>query len=246
MPSYKRTRSGSKKVTSYKKYSKGKVYAPLKRYAAVTPKYSSIYAFKRYTTINYLYSRQVGFQNTGLTVASPYLGMVFSLTQATPFIGGTVDNTSVGTLPNSTELGAVFDQYRIKGILVEVFFSHNTSTSGDPLLPILRQALDFDSVDGVNSLNEYQNRRVHQLGATPIGSLKFHLYNPTVQGVNQDTLGSVGSSSAVVSPWLDTNAPLVPHFGMRFEASNFQDTTAGTVGRFQFNIEYDLEFRRPR
>lgn len=237
-----------RKTSSYKstKLVKGKTYAPLMRYKPVTPKYSSIYYFKRYATINYLYNRQLGFQNTGLTVSSPYLGLSFALSQVSPWIGGVYDGTSAGLLPNSSELAAVFDQYRIKAILVEVFFSHNTSTSGDPLLPILRQALDFDSVDGTNSLNEYQNRRVHQLGATPIGSIKFHLYNPTAQGVMQDTLASTGTAAQQVSPWLDTNANLVPHFGMRFEASNFQDTTAGTVGRFQFNIEYDLEFRRPR
>lgn len=237
-----------RKTSSYKstKLVKGKTYAPLMRYKSVTPKYSSIYHFKRYATINYLYNRQLGFQNTGLTVSSPYLGLSFALTQVSPWIGGVYDGTSAGLLPNSAELAAVFDQYRIKAILVEVFFSHNTSSSGEPLLPILRQALDFDSVDGTNSLNEYQNRRVHQLGATPIGSIKFHLYNPTAQGVMQDTLASVGTASQQVSPWLDANANLVPHFGMRFEASNFQDSTAGTVGRFQFNIEYDLEFRRPR
>ena len=247
MPSYKRSRSGTKKSSiSYKKYSKGKTYAPLKRYKAVTPKYSSIYAFKRYATVNYLYNRQLGFQNTGLTVNSAYLGLAFSIQQVSPFIGGIYDGTSLGQLPNYNELLAVFDQFRIKKIIVEVFYSHNSSATGDALLPILREALDFDSVDGTNALNEYQNRRVHQMGATPIEPLKFWLVTPTTQGVVQDTLSSVGSGIGEVSPWLDTNASLTPHYGMRFEVSNFADATTGTVGRFQFNVEYDLEFRRPR
>lgn len=237
MPIVKKTKSKTSR------YLKGKSYP---RYRVPKPTYGTIYAFKRNAVVNYLYNRQLGFQNTGLTVSSPYLGFAFSIEQVSPFIGGTYDGTSLGLLPNSSELLAVFDQYRIKQIRCTVFYSHNTSSTGDALLPILRQALDFDSVDGINSLNEYQNMKVRQMGATPIQGLRYMLTTPTIQGAVQDTLSSVGTSSQIVSPWLDGNANLTPHFGMRFEASNFADTTTGTVGRFQFVFEYTLEFRRPR
>lgn len=240
MPTYKKARTGSYKKS---KYYKGKSY-PI--YKAPKPSYSLVYPIERNCVVNYLYSRQLGFQNVGLTVSSPYLGFAFSLQQASPFIGGTYDGTSAGSVPNYSELAAVFDQFRIKKIVCTVFYSHNSSATGDALLPILRQALDFDSVDGTNSLNEYQNMKVHQMGDTPAAGFKYWLTTPTVQGAVQDTLASVGSANAISSPWLDSNASLTPHYGMRFEASNFGDTTTGLTGRFQFIFKYSLEFRRPR
>lgn len=239
---YKRARTSSYKRG---KYLKGKSYATLKRYRSVTPSYATTYCFKRYAVINYLYSRAIGFQNLGLTVASPYLGFAFSLRQVSPFIGGTYDGTSAAALPNSAELAAVFDQFRIKKVIVTVFYSHNSSATSEALLPVVRQALDFDSVDGVNTLDEYQNRKVIQMTGISTGK-KFWLTTPTVQGVVQDTLASVGSGSQQISPWLDANADLTPHYGMRFQASNFGDTSTGVVGTFQFAFDLELEFRRPR
>lgn len=244
MPSYKRKRSTptSSKVLKGKSYYKS--YYP--RYKTISPSYSTVYPIERNAVVNYIYNRQLGFQNTGLTISSPYLGFVFSMSQASPYIGGTYDGTSAGTVPNQAELAAVFDQYRIKKIICQVFYSHNSSATGDAILPILRQALDFDSVDGTNSLNEYQNMKVRQMGDTPNNSLKYWLTTPTVQTVSQDTIASVGTSQATTSPWLDSSAVNVPHYGMRFEASNFADTTTGSVGRFQFVFTYTFEFRRPR
>lgn len=235
-----------RKVTkSSSKIFKGKSYN-LKLYKPPKPSYSLVYPIERNAVVSLGYSRALGFQNFALTASSPYLGLVFSLNQISPYIGGTYDGTSAGAIPNSSELAAVFDQFRIKKIEVQVFYSHNVSATGDALMPLLRQALDFDSVNGTNALTEYQGFKTKQMGMYGTDGIMFLLYNPTVQGVIQDATATTGTGQALVSPWLDSSAINTPHFGMRFQAEPFSDTTAGTVGRFVFNVKYLLEFRRPR
>lgn len=252
MPSqvYKRRRLGSYKSTTGKtKVYKGKSYGSygkMSMYKQPKVSYATVYPIERTCTINYLVNRQLGFQNLGQTVNSPFLGFNFSLRQVAPYIAGLYDSTSASGLPNSSELAAVFDQYRIKSLEVKVFYSHNSSATGEALIPVLRQCLDFDSVDGTNTLQEYQNCRIHQLQNLPNSGLKFLLLNPTVNVVVQDTQTTTGTSQSKVSPWLDTNATEVPHFGMRFELSSFQEANTGTIGRIQFVFKIMTEFRRPR
>lgn len=245
MPSYKRSRTGSYKKP---KYIKGKSYKSSKLTLYKTPKasYSLVYPIERNATVLLGYSRALGFQNFALTASSPYLGLLFSINQVSPYLGGTYDGTSAGVVPNSSELLAVFDQYRIKRIEVQLFYSHNVSATGDALMPLLRQALDFDSVNGTNALTEYQGCRTNQMGMYMTDGIKYNLFNPTVQGVVQDSTTTTGTANALVSPWIDSSANNTPHFGMRFQAEPFGDTTAGVAGRFSINVKYLLEFRRPR
>lgn len=185
-----------------------------------------------------------GFDDPNSTAVSPYLGLSFSLDGVQPWLGGA--NLTEIPLPNASELQSVFDKYRLTKVLVEVFYSHNSSGTTEPRLPVLTQALDFDSVDGTSALNEYAGARMIQFGNN-VNSQRFNLYNPTAtyaMGSDAPLIAVVGGQK--ISPWLDSAASGINHYGMRFQLSNFGGTQNATVGTFLFNIRLSFEFKNPR
>lgn len=237
----KRTRyySRSKSSKSYKRAARSSYKAKLYR----SP-YSQVYPIERRCQFLLDNNPLNGFKDPLTAAFSPFLGLSFSLDGVQPWLGGAT--IAEVALPNSSELQAVFDKYRLAKVLVEVFYSHNSSPTGDPRLPVLTQALDFDSVDGTSLLNEYAGARLIQFGNN-VNSQRFNLYNPTattVMGSDAPLIAVV--SGQKVSPWLDSAASGVNHYGMRFQLSNFGGTQNAVVGTFMFNVKMSFEFKNPR
>lgn len=234
---YKRSKYATARTS---KSSRRRMYKP-KLYRSP---YSIIYPIERRAQFLLDNNPLNGFDDPNSTAISQFLGLSFSLDGVQPWLGGT--NITEIPLSNSSELQSVFDKYRLTKVLVEVFYSHNSSPTGDPRLPVLTQALDFDSVDGTSLLNEYAGARLVQFGNN-VNSQRFYLTNPTAtyaMGSDAPLIAVVGGQK--VSPWLDTAAPGINHYGMRFQVSNFGGTQNATVGTFLFNIRLSFEFKNPR
>lgn len=233
---YKKARTYKSRVSkSYKRSYKPKLYK--------SP-YSMVYPIERACQVVMGLNPSLGFYDFTSTNTSLYFGLSFALEGVTPWLGGSVQ-TEVG-IPSSAELQSLFDKYRIKKVEVEVFYGHNSSESTQPYLPVITQALDFDSVNGTNDLNEYAGAQTRQFGNNN-GAHKFKLYNPTIaQSVGSDAplIAVIGAQK--VSPWLDTAAPGINHYGMRFQVSNFGSSTNALVGRFIFRFKITYEFKCPR
>lgn len=251
MPVYKKRRYSKPQVATSiarKLRSKGYRYSSYPKYRQVSS-YAKIYTFERICNINVTIHDQFGFSN-GSGAYSNHLGLNFQLAGMGLYVGGSYVLTSA--IPSQSEFQALFDRYRIDKVEVTPIWScnytgNNTSTITTPLL---HQALDFDTVDGTNSLFEYPQCKTLQLGSINNGLTKFICYPCVTSAVSQiDTsTGTVSASLAESSkhPWLDAGAPNIQHFGMRFQYDSMGSTYNNNSGTIQFICRFYFSFKNSR
>lgn len=247
----------SSKIQKY--LSKRKKRAPLRTYLVPTRKlrvarpytsYQQRYPIERSASIICIINESSGFNNAGI-----YLGMSFCLSGVnwyTVTSGGVVTFQGQAPIPNVSEFQALFDKWKLEKVQVKMIFSNNTSNVSTPTtaLPVIYQAIDFDSVQGFNNLNEYPQVRTCQLGSINDGFPTFMLYNPKaidlIQNINSSNVVSSIQGGTKVSPVLDTAAPDIQHYGMRFQYQNFNDNSNVSVGQVLFQIKLSYCFYNVR
>jgi hypothetical protein len=155
---------------------------------------------------------------------------------------------------NGSNFSTTFDQYRIKKISMEVFFSSNTSSvTTTTQLPMCYLVTDVDDTFGLGSATNalaYGSCIPFQLGANgaKYGKQIFYLNKPTIAQSavnNQNSSTSTPSAALTVSPWLDCNATSVQHLGFKL----FLDTIAATnvaEGYVTFVFKCIHEYRSTR
>lgn len=163
-------------------------------------------------------------------------------------------------LPNYTEFTVLFDQYKINGVrltitpfssdspvqLATVGGNSNQSVSG-----FLHSITDYDdntpvaaSVAGINAMRQYESYRCSRLfkhGAVMSRYIRPH--------IAQSAYGaSVFTSFQNSGPkWIDSNSPLVEHYGVKGVFEVFEPVT-GLNPFYWFKVEATLymSFKNPR
>lgn len=229
-----------------KNQSKAYLYGKRSRYPLYKKPsaYAMIYPIQRRAqyTCNLVPSR--GFVDQISSQYSFFLGFQFSLEGVQPWLA--TQAQAEQPLPNSSELQSLFDRYRLKKVIVTVYYSVNSSETGQVPMPLIKQALDFNQVTGTNDLNEYAGSHVKQMGNATNG-WKFYLTTPTVSNaVETNTAPTANLAQSAISPWIDTASPGVNHYGMRFQAGVFGNASDSVAGNFLFQFELFYEFKNPR
>lgn len=129
---------------------------------------------------------------------------------------------SLSDLPNATEIKALYQQYKIKKIVLTFEPSYNQNALGFWLVTTSSQALpkkfvrvvhDYEDANALaNEADylQYANCRNFVHGQ----KFKVVLY-PKVINYVENSGGAATGANPVPSPWLDTDTDTVPHFGIK-------------------------------
>lgn len=152
-----------------------------------------------------------------------------SFTMGLPLAGALPFTTDVGlaskyelsSAVDYTDLTQLFDRYKIVGIKLKVLYQSNIGDVGRTALPVLYYAWDGDDNQSPSSAESVTTKAYCKTRILN-GNREFSIYfKPRVaKELNQGPFAATGQSSEK-APWVDSNSPSVPHFGMKFWLANF-------------------------
>lgn len=154
---------------------------------------------------------------------------------------------------NSSELTALYDQYKITGVKVTFQLLNNpdannqlvstTTTNATNFYPKLFVSRDYDDL-GLETANDLRERNTTQVRILRPNSVCSFFVRPAVR--NQLYLdGVTAANSPMWGQWLDCSSNTVPHYGMKF-ALDFMGVT--TVQDMFIRVEktYYIQFKNAR
>lgn len=174
------------------------------------------------------------------------LQMDFAFDQTRFYIDGT--QVMAVVTPAYTELGALFDKFRIDS--VEIFYSNSMSFNGNNgatpsnLLPNIVYVVDTDdaNTNTATEIQQYARCRNTQLGGVnTTGMQRLAVFRPE-PNMNMFTGSSAtgGAASAPKNLWLDCGTPTIKHYG--FKMAIDQITPSTTIGATWCQINFQIRF----
>lgn len=143
---------------------------------------------------------------------------------------------------NSTELGAIFDQYRITWARVNVTYQHNVSTaSGTSTMPSLFWVADYDDAIPVGAGGLREHAGVEMVPFSADKRMQVARVTPCFSGATYDPVGPATLfGEAAKRGWLDIGAPNTLHYGLKGYLANVELPATG-VGPFSTSFRFDVE-----
>lgn len=187
------------------------------------------------------------------TTQSPSLSMDFSLDAFRVYIGST--QVAAVVLPNYTEMGALFDKFRIDK--VDVYYTSSVYSNGGmgsaqaQYMPACAYSVDTDDSNpaACSDIQQYATCKYTQFGGNqtkpkllasfkPLPSLALYTTGTTVAGA-----ADLNSKNL----WLDCGTPGIKHYGMKMGLDQILTTTTGqTWYMVNFQVRYHLCFKDVR
>lgn len=181
------------------------------------------------------------------------------LTLATPALAGLTYQTwgtayTFSDPSGSSELAALYDQYRLVRVDVELVPIYNTSlstpTAGNgSLAGWLHSVQDYDdaaaptaSNTGILTLQQYRSYRCDPLVAH--GRLTWSIRPKVAMAAFGATLFT--QYAVTEAPWIDCNSAVVEHYGLKFIFEIVNPGANIAFLDYRFNVRYHLEMREVR
>lgn len=190
------------------------VAAPKARLYGMLNSNSTVYPFKRTTSVKWTMNTSTGFGALGFG-----LGINYSLAAInTSSTGGGSTNAN---LPNSAEFQALFDQYRINKVVLKIYFSNNTSTtaSSTSFLPTMYVCNDNDNSVAPSTLGELQQRpesKLWQLGTNGnTNNIRTITVYPNAVQAQYTGTAFTSFGDTPRKNWLDCAYPAIPMYGTK-------------------------------
>jgi len=235
----------SKKVSRKNKMSAGKTpdEAPVMYKQIPVMRQNPIHKFRRALTRQFSYNPA-----TGIDASGTYTIQIAFAPGGTNFrLGGISAYTD--NVPNSTEFSNLYDQWRLKGILLRMDATQNAfSNSGVAYSPpLVVFAADYDdSGDATaNALFEYPQSRTH--------SFQTNGYAPLICGMSPRPVRDVAGYGVLTSyspmeecPFIRTAELGTPHYGLKLALQLNGGSVNAVVAYFQVTIWFDMEFVNPK
>lgn len=201
----------------------------------------------------YRFTRTLNFDlninpSTGFATAGNNLNLVFALQGVSYFING----TGVGLIafPNYSEFTALFDQYMIESMEVELYWSKNSAAESgtNAVQPLIWSAYDYDDASNtsLSSLQQYPAIRSTALGEDGGKVLKMKI-SPVPRVQLPD--GSGGTAYAPTldrNPWIDCGYPAVEHLGVKTYLDTFGRTASLDIGTIKVVVRGHFAFKNVR
>lgn len=138
--------------------------------------------------------------------------------------GGALTSFGTGVFSNANALAAIYDQYRITRVNVEIMYSCNNSSENSPTiaLPILYAVVDYDDTAALGSSAQalgYSSCKTLQLGNSSGGGggkQYMSVSRPAVPTNVQTATGVNANGALLHSPWLNSDTTTTEHNGMKF------------------------------
>lgn len=225
------------------KVSKSSRDAPTLYRVVPVRKTNPIHSFRRAVTRQFAWNPAVGID-----------GFPYNTLQVTFAPGGInwrIAGTSVYTdaVPNATEFTSLYDQWRLKGVVVRFDASTNIySNSGIAYAtPLVYYIADYDDPNDttLTDMQQYPQMRVHSFNSGG--------YSPLILGCKPVPLNTLASAGFLNTfgvgyndEWLRTAEFSVPHYGLKYAFNANGGTQNTTVTYIQATVWLDFECTNPK
>lgn len=167
--------------------------------------------------------------------SSVYIGKFSS--QRTNFqqFGGVFSLNLDNALATLPYLSSNFDRYKINAIKIRVIPENNfAAVAGAGTLPTMKVCYDFDD-NNIPSVGDIEVRR----GKTHLLNKPFTItLTPKINHLIYQS-GTVSAQSPQKAPWINMNALLVPHYGVKFMIRDwYSNATTLNDLQLRFQITY--------
>jgi hypothetical protein len=214
---------------------------------------NTIYRFSRTANTLIGVNSFAGFTNTtGSTVYGLGLGIGFSL--GTTYFYGSTGSNFTATLPNVSEMVALFDRFKIERVTVRIVPSFNVlgaqvtavGTAIGAAIPICQEAVDFDDANAPTSTGDLLQR--NDLKIFRFDKERVRTLRPRASMAVSLGAGSTGVAAQSTDNWIDTTAAGQDaiHYGLKYWTESMATTPGYQTGYLMVYVDYDLAFSVPR
>lgn len=151
-------------------------------------------------------------------------------------------------MPQVSEFTNLYDEYRIRSVDIEIYFSQNTTNTTTSTIPLIHLANDWNSL-GSFSLTDMEQYPAKTYSCAAIG-VNYPIRWKVRPACRLDALttgGLLSTSALDANGWMDTAASNVRFLGTRIYGDTPTSAPpAGIVGSFTIKCTYNMEFRRMR
>lgn len=184
-------------------------------------------------------------QDTGFAGVGDTLQVFFSLTAVSFNVNGAPLVSPL--VPSSSEFSKLFDQWRIVGVDMEVFFSGNSQSivTAGTTLPLLWYVDDYDDANNtpLSLIQQYPRVKIANMGESG-GYVIRHRMTPRPSLIIPDGAGGFGAAPQLDGPtWIDTVTPGTPHYGLKLCLDTYGRTSAGDLGSLSFVAKVHFAFK---
>jgi hypothetical protein len=152
------------------------------------------------------------------------------------------------SLPNLTEFSNLFDQWRLKSVVVRGDFAAGySSTATTPvILPNMYYVADYDDSQDcqINDMLQYPQCNVHNFYRNGYEPFQVTLQPKPLRDVAGSGI-STGYGPMPVAPWLRTAEMSLPHYGLKI-AFDWMGKVQTEDVPLVITIWYNLEFTNPK
>lgn len=152
------------------------------------------------------------------------------------------------SLPDLTDFTNLFDQWRLKKVLVrfDIAAGYNNSASTPVIMPNIWYVSDYDDPQdlSLNNMLQYPQVQVHNFYKNGYEPLQVSLSPKPLRDVAGAGI-STGYGPMPVAPWLRTSDMTLPHYGMKF-ALDWMGKVQSAQIQIVVSIWYHLEFTNPK
>jgi hypothetical protein len=152
-------------------------------------------------------------------------------------------------LPNLSEFTALFDQWRIKSVMMRIDYTigqfSNSGVAYDP--PLLSYVADYDDSTQItlSSMLEYPQVRIHNFQENGYTPLILQLEPVPLRDIAGSGVAT-GYAPSTVAPFLRTAETSIPHYGLKMALNGAGASVNAVLGYFNIIVWYDLEFTNPK
>lgn len=185
---------------------------------------------------------------SGFALAGNNLNFVFALSGVSYYINGV--GSGFISFPNYSEFTSLFDQYQLKTMEVELYWSKNVAAESgtNAVQPLIWSVFDYDDASNttLSSLQQYPGVRTTILGEDGGKVLRMSL-TPRARLQLPDGAGGTGFSPTMVSnPWIDCSYPAVEHYGVKTYLDTFGRTASLDIGTIKVVVRGSFAFKNVR
>lgn len=151
-------------------------------------------------------------------------------------------------LPSVTEFSNLFDQWRLKSVIVRCDFAsgYSNSASTPIILPNIYYVADYDDSQDcdLNAMLQYPQCQVHNFYRNGYEPFQVSLSPKPLRDVAGSGI-STGYGPMAVAPWLRTADMSLPHYGLKM-ALDWMGKVQTSDVQMVITIWYNLEFTNPK
>lgn len=204
---------------------------------------SPVHTFKRTVSQNIPINQLYGWNSGGFS-----LNLIFALSQMTCFINGA--STFTPAIPDYTDFTSLFDQYQIRGVELELYWSKNIAGESTAAYstPMLWSVIDYDDAANMTltQLQQYPLVRTTNMGEDGGRALR-QSFRPVPRLQVPDGTGGTGYAPVLDgNVWLDVANASVGHYGVKIYLDTFGRSSNVDLGTIMVVAKVEFAFKNAR